>query len=175
MQNQKKLEVINKMLFEMAMGNLAFRLECYGDNGMLDEIASMLNDVAEKIQLVRTPQENEINQEPEKLPKPSQEEIIKNIHDYILANLEEPLPLLKKLAKQFGTNEFKLKKGFRHYFNTSVYQFYNDKRLDRAQQLIRQTPLPLKEVAYQSGFNSYFNFSKAFKKKYGYAPSVLRA
>ncbi|MGV9004420.1 helix-turn-helix domain-containing protein [Flavobacterium sp.] len=34
--------------------------------------------------------------------------------------------------------------------------------------------MPLKEIAFISGFNDYVNFSKAFKKKYAYPPSQLK-
>lgn len=106
-------------------------------------------------------------------PRPKDSAIIQTVYDYILNNLEEPLPSVKTLAKMFGSNEFKLKEGFRHFFNTSIYQLYNEERLKRAHRLIQQTDLSLKEIAFTSGFNSYLNFYKAFKKKYKYAPSEL--
>ena len=98
---------------------------------------------------------------------------IQNVYNYILNNLEDPLPSVKELAKKFGSNEFKLKDGFRHFFNTSIYQFYNEERLKKAHNFIQRTDFPLKEIAFMSGFNSYLNFYKAFKKKYKYAPSEL--
>jgi len=107
-------------------------------------------------------------------PRPSDVELIQNVYEYILNNLEEPLPTLQQLSKIFGTNEFRLKDGFRHFFNTSIYQFYNEERLKRAHLLIIQTSLPLKSIAFMSGFNDYTNFSKAFKKRYSYSPSDLK-
>lgn len=100
--------------------------------------------------------------------------IMQQVYDYILANLETPLPSIKELSRMFGTNEYKLKEGFRYFFNTSIYHFYNDERLKRSQLLIRQTNIPLKQIAYMHGFNSYPSFSKAFKKKYGCAPKDLK-
>lgn len=106
-------------------------------------------------------------------PRPKDSAIIQNVYNYILNNLEEPLPSVKALAKMFGSNEFKLKEGFRHFFNTSIYQLYNEERLKKAHILIQQTDLSLKEICFMCGFNSYLNFYKAFKKKYGYSPSEL--
>lgn len=100
--------------------------------------------------------------------------IMQQVYDYILANLETPLPSIKELSRMFGTNEYKLKEGFRHFFNTSIYQFYNDERLKRVRLLIEKTNIPLKQIAYMNGFNTYPNFSKAFKKKYGYSPTDLK-
>ena len=84
--------------------------------------------------------------------------IIENIHTYILEHLDAPLPSLKSLAIQFGSEEHKIRNGFREHYHTSVYQFYQDERLKKAYLLISQTDL---------------NFYKAFRKKYGFSPSEL--
>ncbi len=96
--------------------------------------------------------------------------LIKKVYDYILANLDEPLPTLRQLAHMFATNEFKLKDGFRHMLKTSIYQFYTDERLKRAKLMIEQTETSLKNIAHLCGYNSYPNFSKAYKKKFGVTP-----
>ncbi|MFD2907928.1 helix-turn-helix domain-containing protein [Flavobacterium ardleyense] len=107
-------------------------------------------------------------------PRKSDAIIIQEVYEYIMKHLEEPLPTLKQLSKLFGTNEFKLKDGFRHFFKTSIYKFYNEERLKQAHSIIQQTTIPLKEIAYMCGFNDYTNFSKAFKKAYNYPPSELK-
>jgi len=108
------------------------------------------------------------------VPRPSEAAIIQNVYEYIRNNLEEPLPSTKELSKMFGANEFTLKEGFRHFFNTSIYQFYTEERLKKAHLLILQTKIPLKEIAFISGYNDYTNFYKAFKKRFSYAPSELK-
>jgi AraC-like DNA-binding protein len=100
--------------------------------------------------------------------------IIQKLYDYILAHLTEPLPSLKALSRLFGTNEFKLKDGFRHFFKTSIYQFYNDERLKRAHLMIQQTDIPLKNISVMNGFSNYPNFSKSFKRRFGYAPNAIQ-
>lgn len=99
---------------------------------------------------------------------------IQEVYDYILAHLDRKLPNLKELAHQFGTNEFKLKVGFRQLFNTSVFQFQKEQRLRRAHSYISESELPLSKIASLCGFKSYPHFSKIFKKEYGYNPSVLQ-
>lgn len=99
--------------------------------------------------------------------------LMQKVYDYILANLAEPLPSVKQLAKQFGTNDFKLKDGFRYFFHTSIYQFYTEERLKRAYLMIEQTDIPLKNISFMNGFNSYPNFSKSFKKRFGFSPKQL--
>jgi AraC-like DNA-binding protein len=100
--------------------------------------------------------------------------LIQKLYDYILAHLEEPLPSLKVLSSEFGTNEHKLKDGFRHFFKTSIYQFYNDERLKRAYFMIENTGIPLKNISVMNGFNDYPNFSKSFKKRFGFSPYEIK-
>lgn len=100
-------------------------------------------------------------------------DVIQQLHHYILAHLDAPLPTIKELAKLFGSNTFTLKNGFRNYFNTSIYHFYNEQRLKKAQDLLQQTAYSIKEIGYMTGFKDYPTFYRAFKKQYGCAPSDL--
>lgn len=99
--------------------------------------------------------------------------LIQKVYDYILAHLDEPLPSLKELSKLFGTNEYKLKDGFRHFFKTSIYKFYTVERLKRAYLMIQQTTIPLKNIATMNGFTDYPNFSKSFKKQFEISPNEV--
>lgn len=99
---------------------------------------------------------------------------IREVYEHILQNLDDPLLSLKDMAHQFGTNEFKLKQGFRQLYNTTVFRFQTEERLKKAQYLIRNRDLPLKTIATLSGFKTFPHFSITFKKKYGYNPSTLQ-
>lgn len=99
--------------------------------------------------------------------------IAKKLRNYILQNLSKPLPSTKQLCRIIGTNDFTLKQNFKKEYNSSIYQFYNSERLKRANLLIQQTNLTLKEIAFNSGFSDYTNFYKAFKKKYNCTPNQV--
>jgi AraC-like DNA-binding protein len=100
-------------------------------------------------------------------------QLIQHVYDYILDHLDSPLPSLKELSQFFGTNDNKLKYGFKLLFKTSVYQFYTTERLKRSHLIIQQTTIPLKVIASTMGFNTYSNFSRAFKKQFNYAPNEV--
>lgn len=108
------------------------------------------------------------------LSRPSDIVMIQNVYDYILNHLERPLPSVKELSYIFGTNENKLKYGFKQLFRTSIYQFYTNERLKKAHLLIEQTVIPLKTIASMAGFKTYPNFSKGFKKYFGYKPMDIK-
>lgn len=173
--NRQNMKTIYQMLFEMATGNLAFRIQLDSNDSQLEELTEMLNTVAEKMQLIISHTEQNLDYASPNSTTPVQSDaaLLQKVYEYIIEHLDEPLPSTKELSKMCGTNEFKLKDSFRHFFKTSIYQFYNDERLKKAHQLIQQTSIPLKEIAFISGFNDYTNFYKAFKKKYGYSPSDL--
>ncbi|GAA4390909.1 AraC family transcriptional regulator [Hymenobacter koreensis] len=95
------------------------------------------------------------------------------IRDFLDCHYAEP-PSLLQLARQFGTNDFKLKKGFKQLFGTTVFGYVAERRLTVAQQLIALTEQPLQEVAESVGFTNPAHFATAFKRKFGVAPSQMR-
>ena len=96
------------------------------------------------------------------------------VYDHILRHLDTPFPSLKELAHQFGINEFKLKKGFKQVFGTTVFKFYLEERLKTAHLMIQHTASSLNVIAGKTGFKSFPHFSQVFKQRFGYNPSALR-
>lgn len=172
-QNQKHIKAIYRKLLEMANGQFVYRMPIDDVDSQFNEIAVLLNGVAEKMR--QAGYRNPYND----FSRPALSDIdpavlmVQNVREYILSHLEEPLPSAKELASMFETNEFTLKDNFRKQLHTSIYQFYNDERLKKAHFLIQKTLIPLKEIAFLCGFNDYTNFFKAFRKKYKCNPSGL--
>lgn len=103
--------------------------------------------------------------------------VIKSTHDkncilyareYLLQHIDTP-PTLTELAAIAGTNEFKLKKGFKELFNNTVFGYLSDTKLTQAKMLL-QNGCSIKAVADQLGYSSVQHFSTAFKKKFGVPP-----
>jgi len=139
-----------------------------------DILVSSVNNVIEETALPAKLISSTDTIKPTGLHRLSDVQLIQKVYDYILNNLDKPLPTIKELSRIFGTNEYKLKYGFKYLFKTSIHQFYNNKRLQRAHLLIQQTSIQLKEIALMCGFNTYPNFSKAFKKLFGYSPIDIK-
>ena len=135
----------------------------YSDEIMVSSVSTILEemrDMNERLSGSKIRKHNEVT-------------AVQNLHDYILNHLDEPLPTLHSLARMFAVEEHILKNGFKTFFETSVYNFYQEERLKRANLMIQQTSISLKEIAYLNGFNGYLNFYKAFKKRFGYKPSDI--
>lgn len=101
-------------------------------------------------------------------------EKIREGHNMIRNNLVKEFPSIKDFAHQLGTNEYKLKYGFKELYGISVYRFLNQERLRKAKMLVQYSNIPLKSVGHMTGFKSNPHFSRAFKEHYGYAPIELR-
>jgi len=100
--------------------------------------------------------------------------ILQSAHDYILQNLSSDLPSLRELAHICGTNENKLKYGFKQLFGQTIFRFQKNERLVRASMYLRNTEMDIKTISRTCGFKSFSHFSRVFKEKYGYCPTQLR-
>lgn len=81
---------------------------------------------------------------------------------------------LKQLARQSGTNECTLKKGFRELFNISVYQYLLKNRMKKATALLQNPTLKQIDIATQCGYESLAGFVTAFRKYHGQTPGEHR-
>ncbi|MCM4167370.1 HTH-type transcriptional activator RhaS [Arenibacter antarcticus] len=101
-------------------------------------------------------------------------ENIRAIGTYLRHHFEKEALSLKDLALNFGTNEFKLKRGFKELFGMTVFKFLKNERLKNAYISVRNTQESFKLIAQQNGFRNASHFSREFKARYGYTPSELR-
>lgn len=99
---------------------------------------------------------------------------IREARNILINNLENDFPPLKDFALQIGTNEFKLKYGFKELYGTTVHRFLLQERLRKAQMMIQYSDLSIKSIAHMSGFKSMPHFSRTFRNNYGFSPSDLR-
>jgi AraC-like DNA-binding protein len=111
---------------------------------------------------------------PNVLMRAKDRRILQEINHYISKNLERPLPNLETLAHNFGTNEFKLKYGFKQLYNTTVFRFLKTERLKKGKILLENTSLPVKIIAPMCGYSSSSHFTKDFKIEYGVSPKKIR-
>lgn len=89
--------------------------------------------------------------------------------DYLVQHIDMP-PTLSELARKTGINEYKLKRGFKEVFQTTVFGYLANYRLDAASEALRDNHKSISEIAYELGYSSPQHFSNAFKKKFGVSP-----
>lgn len=85
------------------------------------------------------------------------------------ANIEDPLSLTD-LAHGAGITARHLERLFALSMASSPMNYYLRLRLERAQALLRQTSLPIVEIAMAAGFVSVSHFSRVYAQKFGRPP-----
>ncbi|MGF1639075.1 MAG: helix-turn-helix transcriptional regulator, partial [Cyclobacteriaceae bacterium] len=110
-----------------------------------------------------------------RLPAISTEDIVKiqQAKKHLLEHLEQPITL-KKLARELGTNTFKLKTGFRSMYGVSVIAYLREARMQKARKLLLESQMPIYLIALEIGYTNSANFTTTFKKRFGYSPRSLR-
>ena len=93
--------------------------------------------------------------------------------EILIRQLDNP-PSLLELARQVSMNDHKLKQGFRQVFNTTVFGYLHDYRLEQARQLLETGEMGVVVIARQVGFADRSYFAAAFRKKFGVNPGVYR-
>lgn len=113
--------------------------------------------------------------------KPSETENI-NQEDYnklleaknILENDYRNTPTLPELSRIISLNEFKLKKGFKACFGTTVKSYIIKLRMEYAKELFQSKTATVSEAAYKCGYKDVSHFSAAFKNYYGFSPQKFK-
>ncbi len=82
---------------------------------------------------------------------------------------------LDSIARACGLNRAKLTRGFRTLFNSTVAATIADRRLHGAHGLLLATDLPVSSIGYRCGYQNNASFSRAFTRRFGLAPTRLRA
>ncbi|WP_160679755.1 AraC family transcriptional regulator [Clostridium sp. C8-1-8] len=92
---------------------------------------------------------------------------------YIEDNITESLTL-EKIAKAIGYSTYHFSRMFKEEMGVSVMEYVKDRRLLRATEDIILGEKIL-EVAIKYGYETNNGFTKAFRKKYGFSPVVIKA
>lgn len=92
----------------------------------------------------------------------------------ILENSYQHPPTITELAKQVALNEFKLKHGFKRFFETTPHKVSLNSRLYKAKELLSKSELNISEISQQVGFKHIQNFTIAFIKHFGIRPKDVR-
>ncbi len=95
----------------------------------------------------------------------------------VLARMEEAIETpadCRTLAEDVGLSGRQLERLFQKYLHATPSRYYLDLRLDRARFLLRQTALPVLNVAIACGFASAAHFSKCYRDRFLCSPTYER-
>lgn len=91
---------------------------------------------------------------------------------YIVENIDKSYTLID-LAHQVGLNDFKLKKGFRQLFGSTVFTYRHTMRMEKAKDML-QSGFQVNQVSDAIGYKHPHHFSTAFKEYFKVLPSSIK-
>jgi AraC-like DNA-binding protein len=92
--------------------------------------------------------------------------------EILLRHIGDPITI-KELSRKVAMNECYLKKGFKEVFGTTIFDFYQQQRMEHAKYLLYEKGLSVTDVSAMLGYSSISHFSAAFKKHTGLKPCEL--
>lgn len=93
---------------------------------------------------------------------------------HLITNVDKPIDLAA-ISKLYGITPRTLKRRFLTLFGTKLYNFLLDIRMKQAGMLLQETDTSIENIATLTGYQSFANFSTAFKKYYGHPPKYFRS
>jgi len=147
-----------------------------------EEFSPELSDLSEAIVLVNTTALNIYNDVADKTSKLGYKrkeaafityEQLASVKDYIDQNLDKELSVTD-LAERACISSYHFLRLFKQAYSETPYQYILLKRLEKSCSLLRETTLPIMEIAYQCGFQNNASFSLVFKRNFGITPKEYR-
>lgn len=128
--------------------------------------SDLLHEIVEQILEISCP-EKSVNYQG------SQEELIHDIHKYLMEHLSERITI-DELAKQFLINPTSLKKTFKQVYGTSIAAHMKEHRMEYAAKMLIEGEENIAQIAQLVGYESQSRFTTAFKSVYGTLPTTYR-
>jgi len=94
--------------------------------------------------------------------------------DRMDAASQEDWPVAR-LASVSGVSEAHFARAFRQAFGAPPHRYLLTRRIERASALLRDTDLPILDIAFDTGWNSLGTFGRTFRDITGESPRDLRA
>lgn len=93
---------------------------------------------------------------------------------YVHDNLDRRIPVAE-LATQLNLSPRQLNRLFSRHLNLSPASYIEGVRLERAQNLLQNSAIPIKGVAASTGYENVHHFSRAFARRFGFPPGAFRS
>ncbi|NLO71104.1 MAG: AraC family transcriptional regulator [Porphyromonadaceae bacterium] len=100
-------------------------------------------------------------------------EVIERAKIIMLENVTNNIDI-QQLAKNLGTSYSWFRKAFKEYTDYSPAQYFQELKIRKAKELLAETNIPIKEIAYNLNFSSDGYFLSFFKKRVGCTPLEYR-
>ena len=81
---------------------------------------------------------------------------------------------VERLAEVSGVSEAHFARSFKEAFGVPPHRYLLTRRIERAKALLRETDLPITDIAFQTGWQSLGTFGRTFRDVTGGSPGEIR-
>lgn len=179
--HQEECVVNIAALLEMSSPAVFHHLRSLTDSGLLvsrrdgreayykaadSELGRLLHELVEQVMQITCPEKTVDF-------AASQEELIRNVHHYLVEHLSERVTI-DALSRQFLMNPTTLKQVFKRTYGETIAAHMKRYRLEAAAGLLLQTQDDIASISQAVGYESQSRFSTAFREQYGVLPTEYR-
>ncbi len=107
-------------------------------------------------------------------PRSSSAARLRLARQFIDEYLDQPIDL-GLMAQRAELSRFHFVRAFRQEFQTTPYRYLQERRIERAKQLLAAGNLSVTDVCFEVGFESLGSFSTLFRRLVGQPPGSYRA
>ena len=129
----------------------------------VDELDSLLGQVCRKIASLQAA--------PEQAEAP---EAIRKAREIIQRRFSEPGLTVSGIAEEVGMSDSRLSVAFKQVYQETPMECITFSRMHRAQRLLRDTEMPVKDIATECGYYDISAFNRSFKSYTGQTPQQFR-
>ncbi len=104
---------------------------------------------------------------------PESDKLVTEAKEYIENNLTEQINI-SDICSHLKISRTKLYEVFKKELDSGVSEYIRKRRMHMAKKLLKNTKLPIWEIAQKIGFDDYTYFSRIFKSIYGKSPRNMR-
>jgi AraC family transcriptional regulator len=98
---------------------------------------------------------------------------LRRVQLFVEANLSQPIRL-PDLAERAALSAYHFARAFKTSTGTTPRAFIEQRRIEKAKQLLRESVLPLADIALEAGLGTQSRFTTAFRRTTGFTPAVYR-
>lgn len=103
----------------------------------------------------------------------NQAEIVKEIHDYLITNLDKQITILD-ISKKFPISQTTLKTYFKSVYGKPIANYVKEHKIQQGQIKLCNSDDSILEISLSLGYKSQSKFSQAFKEIVGLTPTDYR-
>lgn len=100
--------------------------------------------------------------------------LISNMRGYIEDNYTDPDFTLQSMADHYNMQKTNLSTFYKEHSGVNIFELLTDLRMATAEELLRNSQLPVKQICFQIGYDNVSSFIRRFKQIHGITPGKYR-